>query len=81
MAKNKKAPAPGETPAWKAAQQKETAAKDTTDHTAAAAPAEGKVRIKMKTDYRDVAKAGQVWETDAGKAKELVELGRAEYVR
>ncbi len=80
MAK-KNAPAPGETPAWKKAQQKETAAKNTDDHLNEQAPKGGTVKIKMKTDYRDVAKAGQVWETDASKAAELVELGRAEYVR
>lgn len=38
------------------------------------------VTIMMKSDYRDVVKSGQLYTTDAGKANELVSLGRAEYV-
>ncbi len=80
--KNKKTePKPGETPAWKQAQQKETAAKGSEDHLNEQSPAQGgTVKIRMKTDYRDLAKTGDIWETDAAKAAELVSLGRAEYV-
>lgn len=81
MAKNKKVIQEGEVPAWKKAQQKQTEPKDSEDHLNEQAPATGLVQIKMKTDYRDVAKAGQVWETDAKKAAELVSLGRATYVK
>lgn len=80
MAKNKKVMKEGEVPEWKKAQQKETASKDSEEHLNEQAPATGLVQIMMKTDYRDVAKAGQVWETDAKKAAELVSLGRATYV-
>ena len=41
----------------------------------------GLVKVKMLTDYRDVAKVGEVWETDKQKAEELVRLKRAEYVK
>ena len=85
MAKSKsqekrEASAEGEMPEWQKAQQKETVAKDSSEHHAEAKP--GKlVAVKMLTPYRDVAKAGDVWKTDAGKAAELVKLGRAEYVK
>lgn len=80
MASNKPKNESGKTPAWKAAQQKETKSKDSEAHLDSQQPKEGMVKIKMKTDYRDVAKAGKVWETDAAKAAELVGLDRAEYV-
>lgn len=81
MGKKDKAPVnPQETPEWQKSQQKETTAKDSDQHLKPPA-ADKKVKIKMKTAYRDVAKAGDVWTTDAGKAKELVDLGRAEYVK
>jgi len=38
------------------------------------------VKIKMRTNYRDVAKSGEVYETDAEKAAELIRLGRAEAI-
>ena len=74
MAKNKNKPA------WTGNQQKSTDAKDSSDRANESVTPGAMVKIKMKTDYRDVAKAGQVWETDAAKAKELVDLGRASYV-
>lgn len=82
MAKNKsKEPVSGdETPEWQKAQQKETASKDSEAHLAPKS-ADKKVKIKMKTDYRDVAKKGDTWTTDAAKAEELVRLDRAEYVK
>ncbi len=64
------------TPAWKKAQQQETGAQNSERR--ASKPAEGTVRIRMKSDYRDVAKAGDIYETDAAKADELIKLGRAE---
>lgn len=39
------------------------------------------VTIRMSTNYRDVAKAGELYTTDAVKAEELVNLGRAQYVK
>lgn len=75
MAKNKNKPA------WAANQQKSTDAKGSEERAAEAVVPGEMVKIKMKTDYRDVAKAGDVWETDGAKAKELVDLGRAEYVK
>lgn len=82
MAKNKsKEPVSGDqTPEWQKAQQKETAAKDSEAHLT---PKDGAkpVKIKMKTDYMDVAKKGDTWTTDAEKAAELVRLDRAEYVK
>lgn len=38
------------------------------------------VTVRMLTDYRDVAKTGDLFTTDGAKANELVSLGRAEYV-
>lgn len=38
------------------------------------------VTVRMLTDYRDVAKTGDLFTTDGEKANELVTLGRAEYV-
>jgi hypothetical protein len=69
-------------PAWTQNQQKDTKPKDN-DIRSAEASANGvqTVVIKLKTDYRDVAKAGDNWETDREKAEELVHLGRAEYVK
>ena len=82
MAKNKQTqPAPEEgTPEWQKAQQKETAAKDSEAHLSPKGGAKP-VKIKMKTDYMDVAKKGDTWTTDAEKAAELVRLDRAEYVK
>ena len=62
--------------AWKSNQQRSTGA-DKKDQSKARTPK--LVKLKMKTSYRHFAKAGDVWETDAAKAKELVDLGRAEY--
>lgn len=69
-------------PDWVRHQQSEVNAKDS-DQREKEAKTEGNqsVAIKMKTDYCDVAKAGDVWTTDAEKAQELVTLNRAEYVR
>lgn len=62
---------------WKKNQQKTTGAKSP------ATSKKGKelVAVKMKTHYRDVAKVGDIYETDPAKADELVRLGRAEYVK
>lgn len=70
--------AEGTTPGWKENQQKETNAveQETRQNVSNAKT----VKVKMKTDYRDVAKAGEVYETDSEKAAELVRLGRAEYL-
>lgn len=68
-------------PAWKESQQKNTEAKNNDDRAEEAQSSNtDRVSIKMRTDYRDVAKAGHVWETDREKAAELVRLGRADYV-
>ena len=72
--------AEGTTPGWKENQQKQTSAKDQSDRDVEQGTAKG-VKVLMKTDYRDVAKAGQTVEFDAEKAAELVRLGRAEYVK
>lgn len=71
--------AEGTTPGWKENQQKETNAIENEDRE----PVKNAktVKVKMKSDYRDVAKNGQVYETDADKAAELVKLGRAEYLK
>lgn len=61
---------------WRDSQQKKTGASKK-DQAKAKTPT--MVKLKMKTSYRHFAKAGDVWETDAAKAKELVDLGRAEY--
>lgn len=42
--------------------------------------ASGLVKVRLLSNYRDEAKAGSIYETDAPKAKELVALGRAEYI-
>lgn len=69
-------------PDWTKHQQSEVNAKDSDQREKEARVNENtQVAIKMKTDYRDVAKAGDVWTTDAQKAQELVQLNRAEYVR
>lgn len=68
-------------PAWKEHQGEET--KPENNDTRAARTETAKVKlvsVRMKTDYRDVAKAGEVYKTDAAKAAELVKLNRAEYV-
>lgn len=67
-------------PAWKKAQQKETTSKNS-DQREEEKKKEGsyQVKVKMKTDYRDVAKKGDSWVTDSEKADELVRLGRADY--
>lgn len=70
-------------PAWKKNQQKNTSSKNNEQR----AVENGKkakislVKIKMKSDYRDVAKKGEIWETDQSKAEELVKLGRAEFLK
>lgn len=66
-------------PAWKKNQQKETKPKNREDRKNEQVPTE-LVKIRMNTDYRDVAKRGDIYETDAEKAEELVRLGRAEYL-
>ncbi len=38
------------------------------------------MKIKMLTSYRDFYQPGDIVEEDPAKAKELVDLGRAEYV-
>lgn len=69
-------------PAWKKAQQKVTTSKNNEDRDIEAKDKSNDlVKIKMKSDYRDVAKKGDVWETDGEKAEELVALDRAEYLK
>lgn len=77
----KKNPNPTNTPAWKAAQQKQTVPKDNDQREAERQADASKVVVIMKTDYRDVAKKGDAWETDSEKAEELVRLGRAVYAK
>lgn len=72
--------AEGITPGWKANQQKQTTAKDQ-DQRDAEQETAGTIKIKMLSDYRDVAKKGDVAEFDAEKANELVRLGRAEFIK
>jgi hypothetical protein len=73
-------PKGGSQPAWKQAQQKETTSKDNDQRDAEKKEGQYQTRtVKMKTDYRDVAKKGDKWTTDSQKAEELVSLGRAEY--
>lgn len=68
-------------PAWKQNQQKTTgAAKKESVNKTQRGTKPGFVKIKMHTDYRHFAKKGEIWETTETKAKELVDLGRAEYV-
>lgn len=66
-------------PDWKNQQQKNTGTKNS-DERAKEAGKPKTATIKLKTNYRDVAKTGDTWTTDAEKADELVRLGRAEYV-
>lgn len=72
---------PGQ-PAWKDHQQKETQPKNNEDREKQNKTETGTVvKVRMLTDYRDVAKTGEVYATDAQKAEELVKLGRAEYLK
>lgn len=41
----------------------------------------GMVEVKMLTNYRDIAKTGDIVEFDKEKAEELVRLKRAEYLK
>lgn len=76
MPDNKKAPD------WKQHQGKTIGKADNeTRNKKKEAKKDEKVKILMLTDYRDEAKAGQEWETDAEKAEELVRLKRATYVK
>lgn len=70
----------GKAPGWKENQQKETKAIDGEDRENEKSTS-GTIKIKLLTDYRDVAKKGDVKEFDAEKANELVRLGRAEFVK
>lgn len=66
-------------PEWVKHQQEQTSSKSTEDHLQ---ESETKtVKIKMLSNYRDVAKKDDIWETDNEKAEELVRLKRAEYVK
>jgi hypothetical protein len=67
------------TPGWKENQQKQTSAKDSDQRDSEKETAQ-LVKIRLLTDYRDVAKKGDVADFDEEKAAELVRLGRAEYV-
>lgn len=70
------------TPDWKKAQQKNTGATTQQSREAVkAAQAPKAVKVRMLTDYRDLVKKGEVWETDSEKAAELVKLHRAEYLK
>lgn len=70
-------------PAWKQAQQKRTKP-ETKEVRQENSQIEAKpvlVKLRMLTGYRDLVSAGEIWETDAEKAEELVKLRRAEYVK
>lgn len=69
-------------PAWKKNQQKNTGSKNNEQRAVENGQKiiKSLVKIKMKTDYRDVAKKGEIYETDQSKAEELVKLGRAEFI-
>lgn len=72
---------PGQ-PAWKENQQKQTEAKDNDDREEESKGQSAKtVKVRLLTDYRDVAKKGDIAEFDEGKALQLVNLGRAEFVK
>lgn len=63
--------------AWKDNQQKETKSGSAESNK----PEKVKtIKIRMLSNYRDVAKRGDVWKTDSEKAAELVRMGRAEYI-
>jgi hypothetical protein len=81
MALQNKTPAKKTEPAWKKAQQKQTTTKNNDQRDAEKTKPGQYVTVVMKSDYRDVAKVGDRWETDREKAEELVTLGRAEYVK
>ena len=66
---------------WKNKQQKNTGSQEHSNKGGADAEVLDLVKVLMKSDYRDVAKKGEVYETDAEKAAELVKLGRATYVK
>lgn len=70
----------GKKPAWTEHQQKETKSKtrEEAKGESKTKKASTKVKLYMLSDYRDVAKKGKVWETDAEKAEELIKLKRAE---
>lgn len=78
MAKQDKKAVPQGAPAWKQHQQKTTGAND--NHTKVGVQSHRMMKIRMNTDYRDIAKRGDVWETDEEKAAELVRLNRASYI-
>jgi len=64
---------------WQANQQKETGASERGQvRSLDSQPLGDNVELFMFSNYRDVAKAGQIWTTDAVKAAELVKLGRAQ---
>ena len=70
-------------PAWKKNQQKNTSSKNNEQRAAENGQKTIKtlVKIKMNSDYRDVAKKGEIWKTDRSKAEELVKLGRADFIK
>lgn len=65
---------------WKQNQQKQTGSTDQESREALKGKV-GMVTVKMRTAYRDIAKAGDIVEFDAEKAEELVRLNRAEYIK
>lgn len=76
MAKKKPA---SQKPDWTKHQQKQTGSqtrKEQVDKSQETAKV-STVKVFMNTDYRDVVKKGQVFETDAQKADELIRLKRA----
>lgn len=68
-------------PAWKDHQQKQTQPKDSDDRDQEKqnAKQEG-VKVKLLTNYSDIGKTGDTVVFDEAKAKQLVDLKRAEYV-
>jgi len=76
MAKKKPA---SQKPDWTKHQQKQTGSQTREQKTQESKQSakETTVKVFMKTDYRDVVKKGQVFETDADKAAELIKLNRA----
>lgn len=64
--------------AWKQNQQKKTKSQDKEQSAQERGTKTDLVELYMTSDYRDQAKAGQVWMTDAEKAAELIKLNRAQ---
>lgn len=69
-------------PAWKARNNEEVSSKDSEERIDAdQSKKQRTVKVRMFTDYRDIAKKGEIVEFDEEKAAELVVKRRGEYVK